>query len=68
MKLYEFLFENHNQETIKVNDLFIDELGDVYATGYFKGDSAFLQERAITGFHNNDMLFVAKIDARGEIA
>ncbi len=64
---YPLFSERDTLPKILVNDLFIDELGDVYTTGYFRGDSAHLDDRAISGFYDDEMLFVAKIDSRGEI-
>ncbi len=65
---YSLLCITDSLPEIQVNDLFIDELGDVYTTGYFRGDTACLHDRTITGLHNDDMLFVAKINTQGEIA
>lgn len=53
---------------IKINDLFIDEQGDVFATGYFRGLKAHLGGAELTGFTNDGTLIVTCIKTNGEIA
>ncbi|MBN1952304.1 MAG: T9SS type A sorting domain-containing protein [Bacteroidales bacterium] len=49
------------------NDLFVDDQGDTYATGFFRGTSATLGGREIDGLGTDAMLFVACIRADGSI-
>ncbi len=64
---YSLLCDKDTLPEIQVNDLFIDELGDVYSTGYFRGDFAHLFDRTIPGLFDYDMLFIARINSRGDI-
>ena len=52
---------------IAANDLFIDEMGDVYTTGYFRGESAEIEGEVIPGLGTDAMLFVACIRSDGAI-
>jgi hypothetical protein len=54
--------------SIVASDLFVEETGDVYVTGYFEGNSAELNGQLILGLEDNSLLFVACIHSDGELA
>jgi hypothetical protein len=53
---------------LEARDLFVEEAGDVYLTGYFNGSKAHLEDHTIDGLGSaNAMLFVARIGPDGSI-
>lgn len=57
---------------LEAEDMFIEESGNVYVTGYFRGSSAALSDDltnyATPGMNAYSMLFVARIESAGNVA
>jgi len=57
-----------NKGQMNAMDLFIEEAGDVYLTGFFLGSYAYLSDQVINGTDAFSMLFVARIEPDGHVA
>ena len=64
---YDFKCQRDSFPAIQANDLFIDELGDVYAIGSFIGESASLDDMTAPGLTNDIMMFLTKVNAAGNV-
>ncbi len=52
---------------VRVKDMFLDEAGSLIYTGFFKGFSMQVDDKTIEGTDYDAMLFLGRIDPRGEV-
>ncbi len=54
-------------EQIQVQDMTMDEIGNVYVTGYFNGDLGVFGTKTIDGYTNDPKMFLAKYTDSGTL-
>ncbi len=57
-----------NNGMITASDMFMDETGDLYVTGYFNGSSAFIDMHNIPGNREYASIFITRIEPSGNVA